>query len=465
MNGPVNEFRRFLLLFLIVFSALGLSNTVQAQKPPTVIPSSKSTEEIRKYLQYSPFTKFSTAVVGNPIQNLLNYNRLPSNARVPEKIIGIAGVLAFLGFVLSLWRAVTLESEKMIKGAIANFAISALMMGLCFNYQQNSDKVHFSFSKSMFYAWGTTYDWSRDAFAGDMDIKLLEAKNGFDELATRVVEAGLMVALPGAAGIAKTTVTTMAKVASGKTMGGLIKAGIEGGKGIGAIGASAVKGTSGAVFGQLKYFMVFLNLSLVVYSGLITVSGLLVLAVIYILPFAFAAINFGSTRILWAAFGTFFSAWFTVLLLPMFLAVSVDQTFIQPARAMQYYAEIMAIKTDESQTQSQTVLQPELQKKMDSAVQSCEQAANPDAKECLVIKGDGFFSGLTESLWTALKGAFSWIAGLFTDIINGIIQTLLGLLVAIAGMVISLGIMAATPARFAGLLGGVAESVKERMGK
>jgi len=442
--------KRALQFLIMLLMALVLGQTSAQQEVPDPADS------ITQYLEHSKFNKYQKLVLGDPVATLRDYADIPRKANLPGYVLGLAGVLIVVGFAISLWRAAVIASETAIKGAFMNMIVSALMLGMCFNFA-NGTKVPWSFSAIMFNQWGATYDWSRRTFAKDMDVRIEEAQAGMYALMGQVVSSASLVAIPGGTGVAIRSARGMALAAKGeKISAGLAAAGT-------ASKLETASLRSGAqVLGKMNVAMSFLNYILMAYSFVVTVSGLLVLASIYVLPLGFAAINFGSTRILWTVFGTFFASWFTILLLPLFLAVSLNKSFVEPAKTMEYYTQNLSIQRVKAQDEATRASWDVQQDALDS-VEDC-QAATPagdlQADPCAEVQGGGW----VERLLTGMSDVLTQRLGVISDLFNGIVNTIQsafwGLSVSIVGMMVSIGIMLATPGRFASFFGGVAEQMK-----
>lgn len=409
--------------------------------------------EVESYLRGSTYGKMTTLVTGDPLASLRDYAALPKAAGLPGHVLTLAGILVTLGFALSLWRAATTGREGVVKGAFVNMIVTAALLGACF---QGSGSA-FSFSAMMFSSWGSAYDWSRRTFAPDMDARIAEAQDGMYALMSQVVASASLVAVPGGTGVALRSAREMSLAAKGEKL---------------AAGRSALGRTTalergslragGAVLSKMNLAMTFLNWTLLAYGFVVTVSGLLVLGCVYVLPLALAAVNFGNARVLWSVFGTFLASWFTVLLLPLFLAVALDKTFVEPAKAMQFYTQELALKRGEAREEARSVAE-DVQRQAVESVAQCERAPTPEglaADPCADVRSVGWIEKLLTGLTDTLTQKLGVISDLFNSVANTVASAFWGLSIAGAGLVISIGLMLGTPGRFAALLGGVAENLR-----
>jgi hypothetical protein len=447
---------KMLHILALFIALLGFTGPSIVHAASGTTSSMDEAAQIELYLSKSQFNKYQRLVLGDPLASLKSYADLPRKANLPRYIAGMAGLLILVGFALSLWRAAIAASETALKGAFINMIVSSAMLAACFNYA-NGEKTPWSFSAMMFQQWGSSYDWSRRTFAADMDQHIEEARVGMNSLISQVVAGASLFAIPGGAGLAMNSVRGFAQAAKGERL-------LAGTKTLAGGVASHGKKAAPAVLGKLNMAMTMMQFILMAYSFVITITGLLVLACIYVLPFGFAAINFGSTRILWSVFGTFFACWFTVLLTPLFLAVSLNKTFVEPVKAMEYYTQNLRVERqhahDEAQLASQKVQEEAL-----ASINNCQSAPGSSdgalqSEPCAELRGSGWMEKMMDGLTDVLTQRLGVISDLFNGVVNSIATAFWGFIIAAAGMLMSIGIMVATPARFAGLLGGVAEQMR-----
>lgn len=448
--------KKLFQLLALVVALLGFALPSSAH----AAPKGDEAAQIETYLNQSKFNQYQKLVLGDPLASLKTYADLPRKANLPRYVASLAGVLITLGFALSLWRAAVTGSEAAMKGAFMNMIVSSALLAGCFNYA-NGEKTPWSFSAIMFNSWGTTYDWSRRTFARDMDLKIEEAQQGMYALMSQVVASASLVALPGGAGVAMRTTRSMALAAKGAKLEAGVKAASVGSRT--AFENGSLK-AGGNVLGRLNFAMAFMEHILMAYSFVVTVTGLLILACIYVLPIGFAAINFGSTRILWSVFGTFLACWFSILLLPLFLAVSLNKTFIEPVKAMNYYTQNLAVERNRATTEAQGAAK-DVQTQATQSVEKCKNAppqpaATLDSEPCAELRGGGWVEKLLNGMTDVLTQRLGVISDIFNGIVNTIASAFWGLATAVAGMLMSIGIMVATPGRFASLLGGIAEQMR-----
>ena len=417
-------------------------------------------------LRRSTSAKLQDLVLGDPIKLLESWMVFLNGTALRSSLLGLAGVVAVAGFLISVWKGVLAENFGAIRGAFANIVVSGMLLAVCFNFGQGgatfgrASNIPFSISAVAFGQYARSYDWARTTFTRGLDAKIAEAEGGMYAMLSQVVAtAGLAVAPQalkvGWAGL---------KGAAFAARGSRLAAGLSAGGAAGKTFAGKAAGTIGGdLFAKLRTSMVALQYLMLGMAFVVLITGFLVLICVYLMPLAIAAINLGNPSWLWRFTGTIVGCWFAVMFVPLATVIAIDQAFVRPAQAMQFYSDQLEIERTRAITEANGVTEGVRQAgnaQADLCMQSVGASeANVDSAECQDLKsGNWFERGLGKAV-----DILTQRLGFLSDLVNGAINTVNRMAIAVAfsaiGLIIGISLLIGLPALFTGLFSGIAASM------
>ncbi len=249
----------------------------------------------------------------HPMQTVNDLQHLWNKAGLNGFVVTLSLLIIASGFVFSLHRAHVQENSLAMKGAFWNLIVSALVVGVAFANVGGTSHP-WNFSQIFVQGWGTTYEWSKEKFAGDMDATLAASQKSM------------------------TTVIVNTTLAEG-TIGIVQSVGLGLGSAVGFVktddAAKALTGRTGAVFGKLKNMAAGVQTLYIAYSSGVTLMALLVLCCTYAFPIAVAFTNWGASQGIYRILGTLVGCWLAILVFPGLMTVAINQALVKPASQME----------------------------------------------------------------------------------------------------------------------------------
>jgi ABC-type multidrug transport system fused ATPase/permease subunit len=448
----------FLVVMLMLCASLGLAD-------PT---AQKLKEDFAR--QGSTFTSMANVIVPDPIAWLRSTTEGITKLRLTTAIEVLAGLILFAGMVFSIWQAWYAANIKMIAGAFLRSILAGLCIMFCFN-NGGTDKS-FTFSSLLFNSWGAAYTWSVEKFGPTVDQTMEKSTEAMiDMLGEAVLVAGT-VAVGGAAG--KVATQGISRLMTAARSGGSLKdlmamdgAGIMntffGGAGAGAM--TSLRSGVATLLGRIQLMYAAILPILASYAAIVYFSGLLVLLGIIVLPLGFALIAWGQKEAVWMVFGTYLTALFSVIFLPLMLVVGLQIAFIQPTNMIKNYsAQMAAARYAANQLADNT--STNIQINYAAQVAACEAAQTADPQNgaespaCQKLRDAN--TNPLDLVGNAVTSIWRNIQSFFEDIWAGIMRVILAFVGVGFGLITSIALMFKLPSIFAGYLRGISERVQIR---
>ncbi len=283
----------------------------------SALAQSQSPDQLKSQLE-SASAALDRLSSSHPMETVNNLQALWNRAGLNGYVVTLSLLIIVSGFIFSLWRAHTQENSLAMKGAFYNMIFTSLVVGVAFaNVGGTSHPLNFS---SIFVgAWGSTYEWSKEKFAGTIDSTLAASQKSM------------------------TTVIVNTTLAEG-TIGIVQSVGLGLGSAVGMVktddAAKALTGRTGALFSKLKNMAAGVQTLYIAYSSGVTLMALLVLCCAYAFPIAVAFTNWGASQGIYRIMGTLVGCWLAILVFPGIMTVAIDQALVKPAAQM----EVMSLE-------------------------------------------------------------------------------------------------------------------------
>ncbi|GGO40455.1 hypothetical protein [Deinococcus humi] len=434
-------------LAAFVLGSVGLADTTPEIQQTSAYLKGQSDQVLQQYM---------TGMMGpNPLEGLFGQASAISKSGLYKVWISVSLLIAIVGFALSITNIAFEDANaiKQLSRVTGRFLITGALIGSAYSTQPWS--LHQVTTKTI----AGSYTFGLTTFAGDFNAKLEQTRESFTDMLGATVVVGTTLALPqgagalraGTAALSKTFASGGGQVLAAKASAAAASTGI---KAAGTKVVSFVMNRLGGLFTALQYFLSG-------YSALVTAAGWLTVLMLLALPVGLATVNFGETRVLWTAFGTWAGLMLSLSLMPAVLVNAMDTVLVQSVQSMKFYTAELGYQAQLQQKEAAKASKS-TQSEMDKMLAQCQDArnvdpANIDSNPCqkvvnqgaLVQFGGWLQGGVAQAIAGAIEGIVANIADSFVSFGVMIVRLMIG--VVLAGM-----LMFGVPVAAITFFGGVA---------
>ncbi|WP_034359695.1 hypothetical protein [Deinococcus phoenicis] len=417
-------------LVLLLLASAALAANVEADIDATH-------QAVENYVKRAvgTYESFQQFTLGNPAQKLYEVANRAKDAGLPKVMMSLATVIALSGFFVRGWSILAGGDGVSKRGVIVQTAAVAALLSVSFNNSAN-----LSVSYTAMQSWSNAITWSNSKMSSAIDAKLKESSN-------------ILVGVLGKVAVTATTFAApeLRAIGAGTAKGAA-------GAAVKSTGQKAMK-TMGSIGARLNFSLLFMQGLMIAYASIVFISGITVLAGIYLFPIAVAFTMWGQTKIVWTLIGSFIAAWSIALFLPLVTYLSVDKVFVEPARMAAQYEQQIGVVAKTSGLQSALVGE-RFDAEVDRLTRDCKARQEEDPTvSCLSDSG----SGLIKSVWKQINASLDSALTLFKSTIGSLLDMIVSLAIqvfwGIAYYVFAIGAMFAVAGFLTNALGGAANNL------
>jgi hypothetical protein len=419
------------LLFALWLLVSGVA-LAQATPPPTPAQTDPNAAVVKQYLFNTPFSQLDNLVVADPVRWVAQAGAPLARAKIGETLQRFALILCFTGFLWGIWRARAHGNLAAYGQVFVRFVVASVLVGISLN--MNGTRKDWNISAFVFSAWTNGYGWAIAQFGDDVDAALIEAQDALGDTISQVTIAavsltGARIGVQGFRAAAKATLAGEGAAGAGAAAGKAVTAG--------------VSKSASALLGKLRWTLGSFMPLMQAYAGVIYGSGIVLTLGLYLLPLAFAMIVWGQARLVFMNLMLLFTAIMTVTLVPWIFAVGVKLAFVQPNQAIRYYNDQLAVTRDQAQRNTAAV-KAQIAETGRTLTDDCKAAiaADPSGKAeeedpaCRAMRGGTWLENMTSGLVNTLTQNL----GIISDAINGLINAVNTLVIAMIAVMIGMGL-------------------------
>ena len=379
-----------LLFFLFSISFAGAGN-IESEITTTH-------EQVQAYVEKTvgTFESYQKYTMGDPASKLAEVSKVAKQAGLPAMIMGLATLIATVGFFVKGWAILTTGDQVSKRGVIVQAVVVAFLLSISYNNSAN-----LSVSYGAIQSWSNAVNWSNSKFTGAMDTKLAESSK-------------IMVSLLGKVAVTATTLAAPELRAVGAAAGKMAV-----GDAAKVIAPKALK-YMGQITSKLNFSLFFMQGMIVVYAQVIYISGLAVLFGVFLFPISVSLLMWGQSKLIWMTVGTFLSAWAIALMLPLVTYLSIDKVFVEPARMASIYSAKIDTAVKAAGLQS-SIVGETFDQELDRSVSDCKakQQADPNVS-CVTDSNKSMLKSLYQAVTKAILPATDILTGIVSDLVKTI---------------------------------------------
>lgn len=394
--------------------------------------AAQSTPEIQQSSAYlkgqadQVLTQYMTGMMGaHPFEAMFGQASAVATSGLYKVWITISVLIAVMGLAVSISSVQFEESGAItqLRKILGRFVVTTALIASAFTPHI------WGLSRVMTSSVSGSYTLGLNSFGGSFNAKLNQTVGSFTDMLGATLVVGTTLALPegygalraGTGALAKTFASGGSRVLAAKESVVAASAGI---KAAGTKVVGFVMQRLGGMFLALQYFLSG-------YGALITAAGWLTVIMLIAVPLGLALLNWGESRVLWTAFGTWIGVMVALMLMPAILVNAIDTALVQPVQSMTYYTAELGLQAQKQKALAKDANQ-QVQGDMNKMLNQCQDAqnldpANLDSNPCQKVVNQG-----------ALVQFGNWLTGTAAQQVANAVQDIVN---NIADSFVSFGVM------------------------